>query len=128
MSTSFRISDSASRRLVSRAVREGTSSTALLNRLIREGVDQLEHPGIVFRGPLHDRRAALAAGPEVWEVVARLMELDGPVEQRIVALARQSDLQDRKIRTAVAYAREHGTEIGERIGRHRQASDLVRHK
>ncbi|WP_194813799.1 hypothetical protein [Nocardia sp. XZ_19_385] len=128
MSTSFRISDSASRRLVSRAVREGTSSTALLNRLIREGVDQLEHPGIVFRGPLHDRRAALAAGPEVWEVVARLLELDGPVDQRITALSRQSDLQDRKIRTAVEYARSHGSEIGERIGRHRQASELVRHK
>ncbi|MGW0249670.1 hypothetical protein ACWDYH_23885 [Nocardia goodfellowii] len=126
MSTSFRISDSASRRLVSRAVREGTSSTALLDRLIREGVDQLEHPGIVFRGPVHDRRAALAAGPEVWEVVARLLELNGPVEQRITALAQRSDLQDRKIRTAVAYAREHGTEIGSRIVRHRQAAEMAR--
>ncbi|MEV0246712.1 hypothetical protein AB0H76_09010 [Nocardia sp. NPDC050712] len=126
MSTSFRISDSASRQLVSRAVREGTSSTALLNRLIREGVDQLEHPGIVFRGPVHDRRAALAAGPEVWEVVARLLELDGPMEQRIVVLAHRSDLPDRKIRAAVSYAREHGGEIWERIGRHRRSSELAR--
>ncbi|MCP2277902.1 hypothetical protein SAMN04244553_1641 [Nocardia amikacinitolerans] len=125
MSTSFRVSESAGRRLVARAAQEGTSSTALLNRLIREGVDQLEHPGIVFRGPIHDRRAALAAGPEIWEVVARLLELEGPVEQRITVLSGQSDLQSRKIRAALAYAREYGVEIGARIGRNRQAAEAI---
>ncbi|MEV0292125.1 hypothetical protein [Nocardia sp. NPDC050710] len=126
MSTTFRISESASRRLVARAAQEGTSSTVLLNRLIREGVDQLEHPGIVFRGPVDDRRAALAAGPEVWEVVARLLELEGPVERRIAVLSQESELQSRGIRTAIAYAREHGREIGERIGRNREAAELIR--
>lgn len=126
MSTSFRISESASRRLVERAAREGTSSRALLNRLIREGFDQLDHPGIVFRGPIHDRRAALAAGPEVWEVVARLQELEGPVERRIAVLSQQSDLQLRKIQVAIAYAREHGTEIVERIGRNRESTAAIR--
>jgi hypothetical protein len=56
-------------------------------------------------------------------VVARLLELDGPLEQRITALARKSDLPDRKIRAAVAYTRSHGTEIGERIDRHRRAAE-----
>ncbi|MFI9503057.1 hypothetical protein [Nocardia sp. NPDC052566] len=126
MSTSFRLSDTASRRLAERAAREGMSSTALLNRLIREGVDQLEHPGIVFRGPVGDRRAALAAGPEVWEIVARLQELEGPVERRIAALSAQSDLHSCKIKIAVAYAREHGSEIGERIGRNREATEAIR--
>jgi hypothetical protein len=42
-----------------------------------QGIDQLDYPGIIFRGPAHDRRAALAAGPDVWEVVSRLQELDG---------------------------------------------------
>ncbi|WP_067848652.1 hypothetical protein [Nocardia lijiangensis] len=126
MNTSFRVSESAGRRLVARAAQEGTSSTALLDRLIREGVDQLEHPGIVFRGPIHDRRAALAAGPEIWEVVARLLELDGPVERRIAVLSGQSDLQSHKIQTALAYAREYGVEIGARIGRNRQAAERIR--
>jgi hypothetical protein len=120
MNTSFRISESASRRLVERAAREGTSSIALLSRLIREGFDQLDHPGIVFRGPITDRRAALAAGPNVWEVVARLQELDGPMERRIAVLSQQSDLQSRKIEIAVAYARDHGNEIVERIVRNRR--------
>ncbi|WP_433205988.1 hypothetical protein ACQP1G_19040 [Nocardia sp. CA-107356] len=112
--------------MAERAVREGTSSTALLNRLIREGFDQLDHPGIVFRGPISDRRAALAGGPDVWEVVARLQELDGPLERRIAVLSQQSDLQSRKIEIAIAYARAHGTEILERIDRNREAAEAIR--
>ena len=50
--------------------RDGVTVTALLDQLIIEGTDQLDYPGIVFRGPAHDRRAALAAGPDVWEIVA----------------------------------------------------------
>jgi hypothetical protein len=46
--------------------------TALLARLITESCDQLDSPGIVFRGPANDRRAALAAGPDVWGVRAHL--------------------------------------------------------
>ena len=50
-STSFRISDAARARLASRAAREGSTATALLDQLIIEGIDQRDYPGIVFRGP-----------------------------------------------------------------------------
>lgn len=119
-STSFRISDAARHRLASRAAREGVSATALLDRLIIEGVDQLECPGIVFRGPAHDRRAALAAGPDVWEIVARLKELEGSEEQRIATLSDESDLHPRLIRIAIDYAAEHADEIRARIDRSQQ--------
>jgi len=120
-STSFRISDTARTRLASRAAREGVTATALLDRLIIEGIDQLDHPGIVFRGPAHDRRAALTAGPDVWEIVARLQELEGGEEQRISLLAAESDLHPRLIRLALDYAAEHADEIRERIDRNRGA-------
>ncbi len=123
--TALCITESAAIRLAGRAAREGTSCTALLDRLIHEGVDQLDHPGIVFRGPLDDRRAALAAGPEVWEVVARLRELGGPVDSRIAVLSAKSDLNASKIRVALAYARAHGDEILERIARNRQAGESI---
>lgn len=116
-STSFRISDTAKRRLASRAAHEGVSATALLDRLIIEGVAQLDHPGIIFRGPAHDRRAALAAGPDVWEVVARLRDLDGSDEQRIATLSAESDLHPRLIRIALDYAAEYAEEIRARIER-----------
>jgi len=103
-STSFRISDAARTQLATRAAREGMTATALLDLLIVEGIDQLDYPGIIFRGPAHDRRAALAAGPDVWEVIARLQELDGSEEQRISLLSSESDLHPRLIRIALDYA------------------------
>jgi hypothetical protein len=102
------------------------TATALLDQLIVEGIDQLDSPGIVFRGPAHDRRAALAAGPDVWEVVARLQELDGSEEQRISVLAAESDLHPRLIRIALDYAAEHADEIRERIDRNRALAERSR--
>jgi len=126
ISTSFRISDTAKTRLASRAAREGMSATALLGQLIVEGIDQLDYPGIVFRGPAHDRRAALAAGPDVWEVVARLQELEGTEEQRISLLVAESDLHPRLVRIALDYAAEHPDEVRERIGRNRAMAEQSR--
>jgi hypothetical protein len=125
-STSFRISDAARARLASRAAREGVTATALLDQLIVEGTDQLDYPGIVFRGPAHDRRAALAAGPDVWEVVARLQELDGSEEQRISVLVAESDLHPRLIRIALDYAADHSAQIRERIDRNRAVAERSR--
>ena len=118
-STSFRISDTARTRLAARAAREGTSATALLDQLIVEGADQLDYPGIVFRGAAHDRRAALAAGPDVWEVIARLQELEGSEEQRVSLLGKESDLHPRLIRIALDYAAENPDDIRRRIERNR---------
>ncbi|NED96760.1 hypothetical protein G1H11_15735 [Phytoactinopolyspora alkaliphila] len=116
-STSFRIDDVAKQKLAARAARDGVSATSLLERLITEGVDQLDYPGIVFRGPAHDRRAALAAGPDVWEIIARLRELDGSQEHRIATLSAESDLHPRLIRIAIDYAAENPDGIRERIDR-----------
>jgi hypothetical protein len=125
-STSFRISDSAKARLASRAAMEGSSATALLDQLIVEGIDQRDFPGVVFRGPAHDRRAALAAGPDVWEVIARLQELDGTEEQRISLLAAESELHPRLVRTALDYAAEHPDHIRRRIERNRAMAEQSR--
>lgn len=125
-STSFRISDATKARLASRAAREGMTATALLGQLIVEGIDQLDYPGISFRGPAHDRRAALAAGPDVWEVVARLQELDGSEEQRITLLSAETDLHPRLIRIALDYAADHADEVRVRIDRNRAMAERSR--
>jgi hypothetical protein len=122
-STSFRISEAARSRLSARAAQEGLTATALLDQLIVEGIDQLDYPGVIFRGPAHDRRAALAAGPDVWEIIARLQDLDGTEDQRIPLLAEESDLHPRLIRIALDYAAEHPEEISDRIGRNRAMAE-----
>jgi hypothetical protein len=125
-STSFRITDATKARLASRAAREGMTATALLGQLIVEGIDQLDYPGIIFRGPAHDRRAALAAGPDVWEIVARLQELDGREEQRISLLSAESELHPRLIRVALDYAADHVDEVRARIDRNRAMAERSR--
>ena len=125
-STSFRISDATKARLASRAAREGMTATALLGQLIVEGIDQLDYPGIIVRGPAHDRRAALATGPDVWEIVARLQELDGSEEQRISLLSAESDLHPRLIRIALDYAADHADEVRVRIDRNRAMAEQSR--
>jgi hypothetical protein len=90
------------------------TATALLDQLIVEGIDQLDYPGVIFRGPAHDRRAALAAGPDVWEIIARLQNLDGTKEQRITSLAEEPDLHPPLIRIALDDAAEHPEGISER--------------
>ena len=125
-STSFRIGDAARARLASRAAHDGVTATALLDQLIVEGIDQLDYPGIGFRGPAHDRRAALAAGPDVWEIIGRLQELDGSEEQRISLLAAESDLHPRLIRIALDYAAEHSTQIRERIDQNQAMGERSR--
>jgi hypothetical protein len=125
-STSFRIGETARARLAARAAGEGMTVTSLLEQLIMEGIDQLDYSGIIFRGPAHDRRAGLAAGPDVWEVVARLQELDGSEEQRISLLSAESDLHPRLIRIALDYAAEHPDEIRARIDRNRAMAERSR--
>jgi hypothetical protein len=64
-STSFRISEAARSRLSARAAQEGLTATALLDQLIVEGIDQLDYPGVIFRGPAHDRRTTVMAIPAI---------------------------------------------------------------
>lgn len=125
-STSFRISDATRRLLSDRAAHEGISAAALLDRLITEGVQQLDYPGITFRGPVHDRRAGLTAGPDVWEVISRLRELKGSEEERIATLSAESDLHPRLVRVALDYAADHPAEIRERIERNRTRAEHAR--
>lgn len=120
-STSFRLSDDAKDRLTQRAQRDGLSATALLERLIVEAVDALDHPGIVYRGPAHDRRPALAGGPDVWEMVGRLRGLPGDEEDRIETLAAETDLHPRQIRVALEFAAAHPHDIEARITRNEEA-------
>ncbi|MFW6597340.1 hypothetical protein ACQBAU_04540 [Propionibacteriaceae bacterium Y2011] len=56
----------------------------------------------------------------MWEVVGRLMELDGSEEHRIAVLAEEADLHPRLIRLALDYVAVHRDEVLERIEHNRQ--------
>ena len=51
------------------AAHPGLSLSSAANLLVAEGLRMADHPGVVFRDGPTGRRAALAGGPDVWEVV-----------------------------------------------------------
>lgn len=51
------------------AANPGMSLSSAANRLVDEAMRMAEHPGVIFRSGPTGRRAALAGGPDVWEVI-----------------------------------------------------------
>lgn len=74
-----------------------------------------EHPGIVFKDGPSGRRAALAFGPDVWEVVKVLREVDERGETAISATAELMNLSEPKIRVAMHYYAAHQEEVDAEI-------------
>lgn len=81
----------------------GATPSGLAQRLVDEGLRQSEHPGIVFRDGPAGRRAALALGPDVWEVVRALRELDERGDAAVSGAAELLHLVPAQIRTAIRY-------------------------
>jgi sulfur carrier protein ThiS len=113
--TSVRLDDDLRRRLATAAEADGTSVTALIERLLREGLEAMAFPGIVFKPGPTARRAALAGGPDVWEVASALGRVPGSEAARVGALAREFGIHERQVALALNYAAAHREEIEARI-------------
>lgn len=123
--TSYRLDPAIKGRLEEQAAEEGVSERSLLERLISEGLDTLHQPGIIYRDGPTGRRAALAVGADVWEVVSALRHTTGTQEERIAALAEQFGLHRRHIRTAIDYAAVHRDEIDAQVAHNDEAARRV---
>jgi len=124
--TSYRLDPAIKARLEARAKVEGITERALLERLVAEGLDTVHHPGILYRDGPTGRRAALAVGPDVWEVVSALRYTRGSEEKRVSALGEQFGLHPRHIRTAIDFAAAHREEIDAEIAANDAAAEEAR--
>jgi hypothetical protein len=104
-------------RLQRRCDQEGINRSRLAERYVEEGTQMDEHPGIVFRSGPAGRRAGLAGGPDVWEVMMTLKGGKARGEKAIAAVAELLDLSDRQVRAAVRYYAAFPDDIDERIAR-----------
>ena len=82
-----------------------------------------DHPGIVFRDGPAGRRAALAVGPDVWEVISTLQGTGLKGEEAITATAEWGSLAVAQVRTAVRYYADFREEIDEWISRNREEAE-----
>jgi hypothetical protein len=122
---SARLDAAVSDRLERRGRRVGLNKSRLAERYIDEGIRMEDHPGVVFRDGPAGRRAGLASGPDVWEVVSmvRASGLDG--EDALAAAAEWGGLSLVQVRVAVRYYAEFPGEIDERIARNVDDADAA---
>jgi uncharacterized protein (DUF433 family) len=102
------------------ARRRGEAKARTAERLIVEGLRIEEHPGISFRDGPAGRRAALAGGPDVWEVIDTLKGTGLRGERAIEATAEWGSLTPAQVRTAVRYYGDFRAEIDEKIAFNRE--------
>jgi hypothetical protein len=102
-------------RLRRRARSAETTPSALAQQLVEEGMRMREHPGIVFRDGPAGRRAGLAAGPDVWEVIAVVRQQTGRGDGAVESAAQELGLSVHQVRAAVAYYAAHEDEILARV-------------
>src|SRR5918996_2624536 len=112
-STSSRLDAALKRDLADQARTEGVTETALVARLLDEGLKTSAYPGIVYRGGPAGRRAALAGGPDVWEVIVAVRHAPGSGDGKVSDAAEQMGLPERMVRLAVSFAAAHSDEIDE---------------
>jgi hypothetical protein len=120
---SIRFTPSLLTRLRQRAhAMTGASVAGLAQRLIDEGLRMADHPGVIFKDGPSGRRAALAYGPDVWEVVKFLREVDERGPAAIEAAAEVFAVDTSRISTALSYYADYPDEIDAEIDEADEAS------
>ena len=120
---SIRFSDELHERLRGYAESIGQPISTAAQLAVREWLDMVEHPGVVFRDGPTGRRAALTEGPDVWEVASVLAQQEGTPEERLQAAAEQLGLPARQVEAAAGYWASHKVEIDQRIAANAAAAD-----
>ena len=100
------------------------------NRLVDEALRMTEHPGIVFRAGPSGRRAALAGGPDVWEVIravrsAHAAEPDVDGNDLLALVSENSGVAIRLLSTAVRYWAAYPDEVDAEITAAEEAEETA---
>jgi hypothetical protein len=120
---SIRFEDGLLARLRRRAGTTASTTSALAQRLIDEGLRMADHPGVIFKDGPTGRRAALASGPDVWEVIKFLREIDERGPAALEAAADALALDQGRVSAAVSYYADFPDEVDGEIAAADDASE-----
>lgn len=123
---SARMDEAVLERLENLSKREGQPRSRVAEQLIDEGIRMRELPGIVFRPGPTGRRAALADGPDVWEIVRGLKQARAGEGNPIERLMASTNLRKDQIRLAADYYAAYPEEIDARIREDEEAAARLR--
>ncbi|HEX9518952.1 MAG TPA: hypothetical protein VF940_22595 [Streptosporangiaceae bacterium] len=119
---SIRFDDRLLARLRRRANATSGTTSALAQRLIDEGLRMADYPGVIFKDGPSGRRAALAYGPDVWEIVKFLREIDERGPAALDAAAEVLAIDASRIAIAMSYYTAFPDEIDAEIAEADDAS------
>ncbi len=120
-----RVSEQVLRRLERRSKELGQPKSRVTERILDEGLRAEEFPGIVFRDGPAGRRAGLADGPDIWEVIGDIKRARHRNGDPIKAVMRGTNLSEAQIRAALAYYDAYPEEIDARIERNEELHDAA---
>ncbi len=120
---SIRMSPQTLERLDVGARRRGEAKSRTAERLIDEGLRMEDHPGIVFKDGPTGRRAALAFGPDVWQVVKVVKEFGSSGERAIAGAAEWGNLSHPQVNVALRYYGDFTAEVDARIAFNREETE-----
>lgn len=107
--------------------RTGQSKARVAERLIDEGLQLEEFAGIIFRSGPTGRRAGIAGGPDVWEVVR---DLKGAArkgaQDPIDVVTSATGLERNKVELAASYYAAYPGDVDERIRMNEEADARLR--
>lgn len=125
-SVSYRLDQGLKRQLAARATAEGITESALVTRLLEEGLKLIAYPGISYRSGPTGRRASLVDGPDLWEVVVAVRHAPGRGQAKVADAADQLGVPERLVRLALSFAAAHPDEIEARIEANEAAAEHAR--
>ncbi|WP_419552694.1 CopG family transcriptional regulator [Candidatus Poriferisodalis sp.] len=124
--TSLRLPEDVRARLDDESQRVSAPPSTLAVVLIDEGLKMRRFPGIVFRDGPTGRRAGLAKGPDVWEVVRDLKRAHGTGRQPVDLVAEETGLAPELIGLAADYYAVFPDEIDDRIATDARIAEELR--
>lgn len=126
-SFSARFSAEVVDKLEAHSSRIGESKARVAERLIDEGLQVEEFPGIIFRSGPAGRRAGVAGGPDVWEIVRDLKGVAAEgVQDPLDAVASATGLDRGKVDLAASYYAAYPDDVDERIRLEEEAAERLR--
>lgn len=112
--------------LEAQSARLGLSKSQLGERLLDEGLQMEQFPGVVFRSGPTGRRAGLAGGPDVWEIVRDLKGAAAAgAEDPVARTSEVSGLPRSRVELALSYYAAYPAAVDERISLADEAVERV---
>ncbi len=123
---SARFSAEVAENLDAHSGRIGQSKARVAERMIDEGIQIEEFPGISFRAGPTGRRAGIVGGPDVWEIVR---DLKGAAREGssdpIAAISSVTGIERSKIELAANYYAAYPHGVDERIRMDEEAAERL---